>query len=510
LDDVTIRTPSRCLLDRARLTLPAGKITLLVGASGTGKSVFLRAVAGLIEPSRTDLRVRGGIFFEDETGSRSGLPAVGVVFQNLALFDELSAEDNIRLGRDHRVDEDRDHSVDDLMDELSIPRGVPTAHLSGGQRQRVAIARVLAQGAPVVLYDEPTSGLDSATAERVANLIGDVQRSHPKTCLIVTHDIESLLPIADHVWMLDGRDGSLGEVSRDDWGRLPAMLAATLPTLSEEPRRPSWWRMLGDAMGRFLSGTGDWALELAVLPARLVPWWRSTRWGIYYAWQFARLVAGPSAWLYIALAGAIVGFVATYFTFRYLPYARYTEPLLLENLLASIGFALYRILIPVFATILIAARSGAAVASDVGGKVYGRQRDVIRTMSARPAGYWFFGVVWAFLLGTPFLVGIAYLAGSLVSVGVFTFLRPDLGPNFWDLHYHHTLRDAGTYFWAGTGWVLAKVGLCGLGTAVIAYRLGDAPKLSPSDVSRSITRTVLVATIFVLLVHFAFAFVEFE
>src|SRR5690606_13355572 len=155
---------------------------------------------------------------------------------------------------------------------------------------------------------------------------------------------------------------------------------------------------------RFLADTTRAAEAALTLPLRLFPWWRSQRWGLWFLAHYLRLVAGPSAWTYLAVTGLIVGFVATHFTFAYLPYARYTEPLITEEVLGAIGYAQFRVLIPLIATILVAARCGAAVASDVANKTYGRQMDALRSLGASPRRYVLTNVLWSFLIGTPVLV----------------------------------------------------------------------------------------------------------
>ena len=512
---LTIATPQHVLLKDTNVTLNPGDITLLVGASGSGKTVLLRLLAGLLSEGRSDIAVKGDIQFTGRNGEAIASPTVGVVFQSLAIFDELSATENVRLGADHQLHPPSKTAeiASELLSELGVPKETATSLLSGGQRQRLAIARVLAQDPDLILYDEPTSGLDGPMAERVATLIESTQEKHQKTCLIVTHDFDPLIPIADRILLLDVGMQQIREIPREDWPRLNELLAESVQRSRTTDRsvRPSTrgervWHRVSD----FFAATSRVAEEICLLPVRLIPLWKSFRWGVNYLLYYTLLVAGLSAWIYIALAGAIVGYVATYFTFRYMPYAKYTEPLFLENLLASIGFALYRILIPVFATILIAARSGAAVASDVGGKVYGKQRDVLVTLGVRPTSYLLTGTVWAFLVGTPVLVAVAYWVASVTSLLVFSWMRPEQGPEFWGLYYHSALKVDNQWYFDGFGWWLAKTTLCGVGTAEIAFHLGASPKGSTREVSQAITRTVLVATIYVLLVHFVFAFVEFE
>jgi ABC-type transporter Mla maintaining outer membrane lipid asymmetry permease subunit MlaE len=209
------------------------------------------------------------------------------------------------------------------------------------------------------------------------------------------------------------------------------------------------------------------------------------------------------------MSGLIIGFTSTYFTFKFLPFELYTKPLLLEDLLASIGFALYRVLVPVLATTLIAARCGAAVAADVGVKRYGSQMEALQTLGVRPRAYLLTPILLAFVVGTPLLEGLAYWAAQAVSLVSFVATHAEHGPYFWDLYFASRLRQPGSWFYDGFGWLMLKTVACGLGVGLIAYYRGARPKQSASDVSDGITSTVLWATLYVLVVHFTIAFYEF-
>jgi ABC-type lipoprotein export system ATPase subunit/ABC-type transporter Mla maintaining outer membrane lipid asymmetry permease subunit MlaE len=511
LDGYSLRTPTRSLLEQARAEIPAGSITLLVGPSGVGKSLLLQSLARLPSVRNSSVEGTGSWCFTDPTGAPRldrRPPTIGFVFQSLALFDDWSPSDNVQFGLDHRVGGTARRSADDWLKELRVPAGVPTARLSGGQRQRLAIARVLAQSPAIIFFDEPTSGLDEVTARQVAELIAQAHRRHQTTCVVVTHDVRPFLSAADQVLLFDGATQSLRPIEPRpdrDWGEV---LSAAMPAAPVErpPRANTPWGWLAWGLER----TTLVALELLTLPVRLLPVGRSPRWFLRSAGHACSLVAGWSAWIYLALAGLIVGWVATYFTFKYMPYARYTETLFVENLLASIGFALYRILVPIFATILIAARSGAAIAADVGGRVYGRQQDALSTMGIDPDAYARPATLWGMILTTPLLVGWASLLSALASLVVFTAIRPEWGPTFWERYFFEAFWPVGQTYPLAWGWWLSKVVLCGWGSSQIAYGIGSLPKRSSEEVSRSITRTVLLATLWVLVVHFAYAFVEFE
>jgi ABC-type transporter Mla maintaining outer membrane lipid asymmetry permease subunit MlaE len=149
------------------------------------------------------------------------------------------------------------------------------------------------------------------------------------------------------------------------------------------------------------------------------------------------------------------------------------------------------------------------VASDLGGKAYGQQLDAMLTLGMRPRKYLLTGTLHAFLLGTPLLTLIAFYAARLTSLVVFTAIQPDRGPLFWELHFHRELLLTGSALYEGTGWLIAKTLLCGAGIGLIAYYQGARYKASHRDVSRSITATILWGTLYVLAIHFLFAFYEF-
>ncbi len=511
LDGLTVRVHDRVLLRDVRTRFAAGRVSLIIGCSGAGKSVLLRTLAGLLSPSDSAIRVSGQVRMGDADRRAGTDGQVGIVFQNFALFDEFTPMENVRFAQAHS----RSRGTADpasLLAQLEVPRATPTSALSGGQKQRLAIARTLAFDPDVILYDEPTSGLDVVTARRVAGLIGATHDRFPRTSIIVTHDYESLPEIADDVYLLDPAAQTLVQVPRSEWARLPELLHAPPVEKPATVAQPAWRRLLqqgGSSLADFFEASTHAALVTLRLPLNLLPRWRSPVWGLRYLAHYLRLVAGPSAWVYVAVAGMIIGFVSTYFTFRFLPYANYTEPLLIENLLHSMGFALYRILVPVLTTILVAARSGAAVASDTGGKSYGNQLAAMRTLNAAPDRYLLTTVLWAFLLGTPLLLALSYVVAAATSLVAFVATHPQQGSLFWDMHFHRELRTPGAAVYAGTGWLLAKTLACAAGTGLVCYYRGVRPKRSARDVSHGITSAILWATLWVLIVHFAFSFIEF-
>ncbi|MFM8728764.1 MAG: ABC transporter permease [Planctomycetaceae bacterium] len=512
LRDFSVTAGGRVLLHRATDDFPAGRLTLLLGCSGVGKSVLLRILAGLIDPRHPSIQYSGGMHFRGAGPAGddfdAGRPAVSVVFQQFALFDELSPVENVRIALDHAGSEGSGRAGE-FLSRLQVPTDRPVAVLSGGQQQRLAIARAVAPGHPVILYDEPTSGLDVATAADVADLIRETHEQFRRTSIVVTHDYASLSRIADRILLLNHRTKQLEEVLRADWGRLgeltgrPPEAPVLLSAASLASRMLRAVRLQAEASGQFVE-------DLLLLPVVLLPRWKSPRWGLCYARYYLLLVAGPSACLYIAAASAILGYVAQDFVFRYLPFRQFSEPLLVENLLHATGFSLFRFLVPILATLLIAARSGAAVAADVGSRTWGNRLDALRSIGASPDRLLRTPILYAFLIGTPLLSLLGYFIAAFSAGFAFLLTHSELGLPFWDAHFHKELLSQAGYWYNGSGWLVAKLLACAAGIAVISWRQGSGAKLSTEDISRGVTRTILWSTLFVLTVHFLFSFYEFE
>ncbi len=509
LQHISVTAGSRQLLDDVSVDFAANEITLIVGPSGVGKSILLRMIAGLTGTFESAIQVHGNVLIN---GAVTTAGDAGVVFQNFALFDEMSPVENLGFAKSSAVDAPLPQAPSELLDQLRVPSNVPTARLSGGQRQRLAIARTLMFNPAVILYDEPTSGLDPLTGKQVAELIEQTHRQYEKTSIIVTHDYRSLMPIADRVFLLNPENRTLSEMPRDQWDNIEAALQpmTTKVRKSEEVDEFPLVSDLRDRVTDFFVGTTQSLTALVGGLPGLLPIWKNPRWGLRYFWHFLMLVTGPTACLYLIASGLISGFVTTYFTFKFLPYSDYTEPLLVEDLLTALGFATYRIFVPVLACVLIAARCGAAVTADIGGRQFGNQLDAMRTFGAPPERYLLTPVIWSFLICTPVLSFLSFFAARLVSLVVFIFTHLGHGGNFWHYYFHRGLEEPDTVFYRGIGWLLAKLLFSGFGIAVIAYHGGVSPKQSSTDVSRSVTRTILWATLFVLFVHFVFAFFEFE
>jgi phospholipid/cholesterol/gamma-HCH transport system ATP-binding protein len=210
------------------LEVPKGTTFVILGSSGSGKTVLMKHVIGLLKPDR------GTVFVNDiEIGSLAGKELTearrmfGMVFQAGALFDSMTVEENVAFPlrerqRGIKASELRARVVEKLrvvdLAESVLP--LYPAELSGGMRKRVALARALIHDPPVVLYDEPTTGLDPITTEYVDDMIVQAKQRLGVTSMVISHDIASSFKVADRLAVLyDGRIAAQGtpeEVRRSE------------------------------------------------------------------------------------------------------------------------------------------------------------------------------------------------------------------------------------------------------------------------------------------------------
>jgi phospholipid/cholesterol/gamma-HCH transport system ATP-binding protein len=208
LHDVHIAFEGYEVLHAVDLSVMKGEILTIMGGSGSGKSVLLRLLAGLIKPDRGEIRIDGTDTVPlNEDQMLSFRRRMGVVFQQAALFDSMSVADNIAYPLHEHVELDDDavqQRVAELLDIVGLP-GVQAkypAELSGGMRKRIGIARALALNPAIVLYDEPTSGLDPSNSKMISQLIAHVAETFGTTSIVVSHDLYWSLRISSRVALI--------------------------------------------------------------------------------------------------------------------------------------------------------------------------------------------------------------------------------------------------------------------------------------------------------------------
>ena len=224
LENLTKSFGSRVVLDGVSLEVPDGKNTVIIGASGAGKSVTLKLIVGLIEPDGGRVSVDGEDVQELDREQLAALRGrIGYVFQFAALLDSMTVAQNIALGlvrRGHGQAEIQSRVEESLkVVELSGTEDKLPSELSGGMRKRVGIARAIALKPRYILYDEPTTGLDPITAAVMDQLIIRT-RDLGVTGLVVTHDMRSAFTVGDRIALLHQgsirHTGSVDEVRASD------------------------------------------------------------------------------------------------------------------------------------------------------------------------------------------------------------------------------------------------------------------------------------------------------
>ncbi len=197
------------------LTVREGETLVLLGPSGTGKSVLLKHAIGLLTPDRGDVTV-DGVSIPDASPRylKRVRKNVGYVFQHAALFDSMTVLQNLALAildeEDMRSPATVRPQARDLLERVNLEPAVLDlypAELSGGMRKRVGVARAIASEPRYVLYDEPTTGLDPVNADTIDGLIMELADELGVTSIVVTHDLESAFQVGDRVALLT--DGEL-------------------------------------------------------------------------------------------------------------------------------------------------------------------------------------------------------------------------------------------------------------------------------------------------------------
>ncbi|MBI2083525.1 MAG: ABC transporter ATP-binding protein [Deltaproteobacteria bacterium] len=196
------------VLRGVNLEIPRGKITVILGTSGEGKTVLLKHLIGFYRPDRGQVVIEGtDISRLSETELNDFRRRFGMLFQEGALFDSLTVGENIAFPlREHTSLSEAEISkkVRELLGHVSLEgaeQKMP-AELSGGMRKRVGLARAIALKPQIILYDEPTTGLDPLMTRSINKLILDMEKKFGVTSVIISHDIESALSMGHKIAML--------------------------------------------------------------------------------------------------------------------------------------------------------------------------------------------------------------------------------------------------------------------------------------------------------------------
>ena len=218
------------VLKGINLNVRNGENLVVLGKSGSGKSVLIKCVVGLLQPDEGEIYVFGKNISElnykelNETRIR-----IGFLFQGAALYDSMTVGENLAFPLRYHFKkmsrEERQQTIEDALESVGLKESINkmSSELSGGMRKRIGLARTLILKPDIMLYDEPTTGLDTVTAKEISDLIVTMQRKNKISSIIITHDMACAKITADRIAMLkEGEivaEGNYEELaaSKDEW-----------------------------------------------------------------------------------------------------------------------------------------------------------------------------------------------------------------------------------------------------------------------------------------------------
>ncbi len=215
------------VLKDINLTVAKGENVVVLGKSGSGKSVMIKCIVGMITPDAGELTVLGKDVNEITKDELKELRTrIGFLFQSGALYDSMTVRENLMFPLTRVLKLKDNQQIDKLCEEVLESVGLSDAidkmpsELSGGMRKRMALARTLIVKPEIILYDEPTTGLDTITSKEISHLILDMQKKYHTTSIIITHDIPCAKITADRILIINEgefiAEGTYEELSNSD------------------------------------------------------------------------------------------------------------------------------------------------------------------------------------------------------------------------------------------------------------------------------------------------------
>jgi ABC-type multidrug transport system ATPase subunit/ABC-type transporter Mla maintaining outer membrane lipid asymmetry permease subunit MlaE len=490
VSDLSIRTPADVpLVEHTSFEVGRQELVLLIGPSGSGKTSIINALCGLLGEGDTGWKVEGHIRFGDRdidlATTKSDL--CGLVFQGNALFDDLTAGENLRIAADHAEISPRAGDPQSVLSLLSdIHPDKTVAESSGGQKQRIAIARTLLADRPVLVLDEPNSGLDIKSSRRLAGVIKQICMERATPVIIAAHHVEDLLPLADKVFLVDSSARKIKQIKPD------------MATIEHELMR------LDVGAGDPAAGVGAGAWHGRIRRRYSARWF--VRYFLEYFWV---LCVSPFMLAYIAIGGFILGFVSTWFGFNYHEFGGYLKAILHDETLSGIGFVQTTIAVPLVASILVVARNSAVITADLGNRVLSSQFRAMNNLNIPGLGYLIASILVANTMSL-FLLTVAALAmSSWAALQTWHWFFPDQPFEYWQENYFRQLTQSSTRTLLELSWVAWKIVLSSfLGSAAAIY-IGLRPKKSVVSINNAIAEAIVIGVSLTLLAHAFFAIVQF-
>ncbi|MVO08502.1 ATP-binding cassette domain-containing protein [Flavobacterium sp. TP390] len=227
IKDVTKSFGTQDILKGVTLQLFENENLVILGKSGTGKSVLIKCIVNLLQLDSGCIKVED---YEIANSSDEDLievrKKIGFLFQGAALYDSMTVRENLtfpltRLDKKFS-NEEITQKIEKVLEDVSLPEAIDKmpSELSGGMKKRIGLARTLIVNPKILLYDEPTTGLDPITSDEISQLINETKNKFKTSSIIITHDIKCVQTVADRIIMLkDGvvyKEGTLSEFENDD------------------------------------------------------------------------------------------------------------------------------------------------------------------------------------------------------------------------------------------------------------------------------------------------------
>ncbi len=520
----------------------SGEILLLLGPSGSGKSLLTNLLLGLISPHETGLMIHRNSsqshfslsLNDQKTDILSPVyPSIlegelGIMFQSLGLFDDLTVSENLAFANDQSRSSRKGNEwkawQKEIIKTLGLTENVLHSNLkklSGGQKQRVALGRLLAFRPQIMIFDEPTSALDPISAKQAVSLIQETHReNNAQLSIIITHDYENFLPIADRVWFInpEQRLEDNSPPQSNEYYQNKLMEPRNLGTREipaeelmdhEVKVQDIWWNTGFARLGKII---------------RKVTRGQSYFWFLKYFWVMIKLII-LRAIPYHLTTGLFLGFVTTYFSLHLdlgtlevsessVPIENFIVPTFFKEMLSGFGIALFRVLIPLFTCIFIAARSGTAITAYLSNMRDSerRQWDAMHTFGVEPHLFFFPQVFICFVLGCWVLSYLSFLMAALGSLFVTLYTNP--------LCTWYTWRDT---FWANLdpvwwggilpifdhfGMFTLKCMCAGGAIATVSYFWGIKPRKTSMDTLRHLIGSNICNMMAILIIFFLLLLIE--
>jgi len=424
----------------------------IIGASGSGKTVLLRCLLGLLKPDAGTINLLG----QEVRGRPVTIPGLGVAFQQPGLFDSWDIRRNLSADNDLSATDMTQLLADVDLQPVSLD-AYPNL-LSGGQQKRVSLLRALNRGTQMLLLDEPTSGLDPLTGDRVIRFLNDRLDAAPRTLLVITHNHQLALSLCDRILLLDR--GRLADITPptdpDQAGRARILRKRLLEpqekTSSPEARKPRRKRQVG--LVSVLTDFLGWGLPIAFLPMLFL--------GALLVLQSAQIT-----WMDVS-----------------------------NRIPAAVVVGTMREISPLVVGLLLASRIAARICAEIGGMSYTAQLDSMRILGLP---IWR-TVQWPFLLASLITFPVYILFGALAAT-LGGALAADLGL------VHLSIGWVRFWYLAGEAlepalWIscLVKGLIMALMVSQIAFSLGARPTDTALKLGRHVTLAAILCALGVVIV----------